>query len=104
MHRTHHRWTSDRHTPTVLLRLAALTAVAFALVAASVSALPAAFASSPAPSADAAGAPQASAAAAKCVAQMQKGKKFVYRVDKNAAGSVSRPEAYDTSATRPVAS
>lgn len=77
MHRTHHDRTSDRHTPTVLLRLAALTAVAFALVAASVSALPPAFASSSAPSADAAAAPEASAAAAKCNAQIQKGKKLV---------------------------
>jgi hypothetical protein len=66
----HHDWMSARHTPTVLLRLAALTAVAFALVAAGVSAIPSASASATS------AAPQATASAS-CVAQIKKGSKFV---------------------------
>lgn len=77
MYRKQHDRTSARRTPSVLLRLAAITAIAFALVAASVSAAPSGLASS-----SAAGAPQASAAAVKCVAQLQSGKtlKPVYEI------------------------
>jgi hypothetical protein len=67
----HHDMTSsDRQGWRLITRLAAITAVAFALVAASVTAAPASLKTSPST-------PTASAAAAKCVAQIQKGSKLV---------------------------
>ena len=72
MFKQHHDTTSSAaHTRLILLRLAAVTAVAFALVAASVSAAPTSLKSSPST-------PTASAAAAiTCAAQIQKGGKLV---------------------------
>jgi hypothetical protein len=71
MFEQHHDTTSSAaHTRSILLRLAAVTAVAFALVAASVSAAPTSLkASAPTPA--------ASAAATTCAAQIQKGSKLV---------------------------
>ncbi|MCW3023816.1 MAG: hypothetical protein JWR30_3138 [Conexibacter sp.] len=71
MFEQHHDTTSSAaHTRSILLRLAAITAVAFALVAASVSAAPTSLkASAPTPT--------ASAAATTCAAQIQKGSKLV---------------------------
>jgi hypothetical protein len=71
MFEQHHDTTSSAaHTRSILLRLAAVTAVAFALVAASVSAAPTSLkASAPTPT--------ASAAATTCAAQIQKGSKLV---------------------------
>jgi hypothetical protein len=60
----------DRHGRRILLRLAVITAVAFALVAASVSAAPSSLKAS-------SSTPTASAAADKCTAQILKGKKLV---------------------------
>src|SRR3954451_5263394 len=72
MHLNHNKMSSaDRHGWRVLIRLAAITAAAFALVAASVSAAPATSASS------APGGPGASIAATKCNAMIQKGGKLV---------------------------
>lgn len=62
---------SGRHGWQVLIRLAAVTAVAFALVAASVSAAPHALRS------DASAGPTATVAATKCVAKIQKGNRLV---------------------------
>ena len=62
---------SPRHGWRILLRLTAVTALAFALVAVSVSAAPAALTSS------GSGAPEATMAATTCVAQIQKGSKLV---------------------------
>jgi hypothetical protein len=67
----HDTMSSDRQGWRILLRLASITAIAFALVAATVSAAPASLkASSSTPSASA-------AATTKCVAQIQKGSKLV---------------------------
>lgn len=65
----HHRdmMSSVRTTPRILLRMAALTAIAFALVAASVSAAPLS-------GNQTSSAPTADAASAKCVAKIQKSK------------------------------
>jgi hypothetical protein len=72
MHLNHDTMSSaDRHGWRVLIRLAAITAAAFALVAASVSAAPATS------SAGASGGPDASVAATKCNAMIQKGGKLV---------------------------
>jgi hypothetical protein len=60
---------ADRQGRRVLIRLVAVTAIAFALVAASVRIAPA--------SATAAGSPEASASAAKCTAMIKKGSKYV---------------------------
>jgi hypothetical protein len=72
MFKQHHDMTSSAvHTRSILLRLAAVTAVAFALVAASVSAAPTSLKTS-------ASTPVASAAATTtCAAQIQKGSKLV---------------------------
>ncbi|MDX6715615.1 MAG: hypothetical protein QOH30_2173 [Baekduia sp.] len=71
MFEQHHDTTSSAaQTRSILLRLAAVTAVAFALVAASVSAAPTSLKGS-------APAPTASAAATTCAAQIQKGSKLV---------------------------
>jgi hypothetical protein len=66
----HDTMSSDRQGWRILLRLASITAVAFALVAASVSAAPPGLNAS-------SSTPAASAAATTCVAQMQKGSKLV---------------------------
>jgi hypothetical protein len=71
MFKQHHdTMSSAAHTRLILLRLAAVTAVAFALVAASVSAAPTSLKTS-------ASTPTASAAATTCAAQIQKGSKLV---------------------------
>jgi len=68
----HDRTSSPRHDWRILLRLAAITAAAFALVAASVSAAPTGN-----PSTSSSDGPTATAAADKCPAQIQKGDKLV---------------------------
>jgi hypothetical protein len=68
----HDRMSSDRHGRRVLLQLLAITAIAFALVAGSVSAAPAHLKRSASASQ-----PTASAAATTCVAKIQKGGKLV---------------------------